>query len=57
MIFSVVLIRYYSSMAGLSPARGLVWPGGRDIADNWQLLDKVKRAENDGEYIPLVFRR
>ena len=25
MIFSVVLIRYYSSMAGLSPARGLAY--------------------------------
>ena len=31
----------------------MVWPGGRDIADNWQLLEKVKRAENDGEYILL----
>ena len=35
------------------PAARLVWPGGRDIADNWQLLENVKRAENDGEYIPL----
>ena len=28
--------------------------GARAMANNWQLLDKVKWAENDGEYIPLV---
>ena len=27
---------------------------GRGIADDWQLLDKVRWAEKNGEYIPLV---
>ena len=33
----------------------LGWCGSADVtSQTWQLLDKVKRAENDGEYIPLV---
>ena len=33
----------------------LGWCGPADVtSQTWQLLDKVRRAENDGEYIPLV---
>jgi len=33
----------------------LGWCGSAEVtSQTWQLLDKVKRAENDGEYIPLV---